>query len=41
VIGIHSLRCAKEDFISAKDFFAEQKISLLGFDQRNWGKNSK
>lgn len=41
VIGIHSLRCAKEDFIIAKDFFAEQKISLLSFDQRNWGKNSK
>lgn len=41
VIGIHSLRCAKEDFIAAKNFFAKEKISLVGFDQRNWGKNSK
>lgn len=41
IIGIHSIRCAKEDFIAAKKFFAEQKISLLSFDQRNWGKNNK
>lgn len=41
IIGIHAMACAKEDFIAAKDYFAQQKISLLSFDQRNWGKNSK
>ncbi|MDQ7982725.1 MAG: alpha/beta hydrolase [Spiroplasma sp.] len=41
VIGIHGMACAKEDFIAVKKFLSEQNVSLLSFDQRNWGKNSK